>query len=255
MNTPMNSKAFENKVALITGGNSGIGLATAMLLHRQGAKVIVSGRDQGTLNSAAAAIGAGTLAVRSDVSEPADLTALFTAVKKHAGNIDVLFANAGVAKFAPLADTTEALYDEVFDINVRGTFFTIQKALAHLNDGASIVLNTSFVNLKGTPATSVYSASKAAIRSFVRTTAAELAGRGIRVNAVSPGPIATPIYDRLGLPKEAVDALAQSILAQVPMQRFGQPEEVAAVVAFLASSAASYITGVEIEVGGGVGQV
>jgi len=251
----MNSKAFENKVALITGGNSGIGLATAMLLHRQGAKVIVSGRDQGTLNSAAAAIGAGTLAVRSDVSEPADLTALFTAVKKHAGNIDVLFANAGVAKFAPLADTTEALYDEVFDINVRGTFFTIQKALAHLNDGASIVLNTSFVNLKGTPATSVYSASKAAIRSFVRTTAAELAGRGIRVNAVSPGPIATPIYDRLGLPKEAVDALAQSILAQVPMQRFGQPEEVAAVVAFLASSAASYITGVEIEVGGGVGQV
>jgi NAD(P)-dependent dehydrogenase (short-subunit alcohol dehydrogenase family) len=253
MNTQMHPKTFEGKVALVTGGNSGIGLATATLLHRQGAKVIISGRDQSTLNDAAAAIGKGTLALRSDVSKVADLDALFTVVENQFGKIDVLFANAGVAKFSPVADTTEALYDEVFDINVKGVFFAIQKAIPHLNDGASIVLNTSFVNQKGEPGTSVYSASKAAVRSFVRTTAAELVGRGIRVNAVSPGPIATPIYGRLGMPKDAVEAMAQGILAQVPMKRFGQPEEVAAAVAFLASPEASYITGVEIEVGGGVG--
>ena len=217
--------------------------------------MIISGRDQKTLNDAAAAIGKGTLALRSDVSKLADLDALFETVEKQFGKIDVLFANAGIAKFAPIADSTEALYDELFDINVKGVFFTIQKAIPHLNDGASIVLNTSFLNQKGGPGTSVYSASKAALRSFVRIAAAELVLRGIRVNAVSPGPIATPIYTRLGLPKEAVDAMAQGILAQVPMKRFGQPEEVAAAVAFLASPDASYITGVEIEVGGGVGQL
>jgi NAD(P)-dependent dehydrogenase (short-subunit alcohol dehydrogenase family) len=255
MNIPMNSKTFEGKVALVTGGNSGIGLATAMLLNRQGAKVIISGRDQNTLNEAAAAIGEGTLALRSDVNVLADLDALFTFVEKHAGKIDLLFANAGVAKFAPIAGTTEALYDEVFDINVKGVFFTIQKAIPHLNDGASIILNTSFVNQKGGQGMGAYAASKAALRSFVRVAAAELVGRGIRVNAVSPGPIATPIYGRLGMSKDAVDAMAQGILAQVPMKRFGQPEEVAAAVAFLASQDASYITGVEIEVGGGVGQL
>ena len=255
MNTHMNSKPFEGKVALVTGGNSGIGLATAALFSRQGAKVIISGRDQNTLADAAVAIGKGTLALRSDVSKLADLDALFRVVEKQVGKIDVLFANAGVAKFAPIADTTEALYDEVFDINVKGVFFAIQKAIPYLNDGASIILNTSFVNQKGRSGMSVYAASKAALRSFVRVAAAELVGRGIRVNAVSPGPIATPIYGRLGMLKEAVDAMAQGILAQVPMKRFGQPEEVAATVAFLASPDASYITGVEIEVGGGVGQL
>jgi NAD(P)-dependent dehydrogenase (short-subunit alcohol dehydrogenase family) len=251
----MNSKTFDGKVVLVTGGNSGIGLATAMLLHRQGAKVIISGRDQRTLNDAAAAIGKGTLAFQSDVSKLADLDALFEVVEKQVGKIDMLFANAGVAKFALIADTTEARHDEVFDINMKGVFFTIQKAIPHLNDGACIVLNTSFLNQKGGAGTRVYSASKAALRSFVRNAAAEMVGRGIRVNAVSPGPIVTPIYGRLGMPKAAVDAMAQGILAQVPMKRFGQPEEVAAAVAFLASPDASYITGVEIEVGGGIGQI
>jgi NAD(P)-dependent dehydrogenase (short-subunit alcohol dehydrogenase family) len=167
----------------------------------------------------------------------------------------VLFANAGVAKFAPISDSPESLFDEMFDINVKGVFLTIQRALPHLNDGASIILNTTFLNAAGNPGTSVYAASKAAVRSLARTAAAELVGRGIRVNAVSPGPIATPIYGRLGLPEEAVDAMASSILATVPMKRFGQPEEIAKTVLFLASPDASYITGVEVNVDGGVGQV
>ena len=251
----MNSKRLEGKVAVVTGGNSGIGLATAKLFREHGAKVAISGRDKKSLDEAIAAIGSGTIGIQSDVRELVGLDRLFETACKGLGKIDVLFANAGVAKFAPIADTPEALYDEVFDINVKGTFFTIQKAIAYLNDGATIVLNTTFFNQAGAPGTSVYSASKAAVRSFVRVAAAELSGRGIRVNAVSPGPIATPIFGRLGLPKEAVDAMAQGILAQVPMKRFGQPEEVANTVLFLASSEASYITGVEVEVGGGIGQV
>lgn len=248
-------KRFEGKVVVITGGNSGIGLATAKLFREQGAKVAITGRDKKTLDEAVTAIGSGTIGIQADVLELAALDRLFKTVSSQLGKIDVLFANAGVAKFAPIADTPESLYDEVFDINVKGVFFTIQKAIGYLNDGAAIVLNTTFFTQAGVPGTSVYSASKAAVRSFVRVAAAELVGRGIRVNTVSPGPIATPIYGRLGLPKEAVDAMAQSILAQVPMKRFGQPEEVAHTVLFLASSEASYITGVEIEVGGGIGQV
>jgi NAD(P)-dependent dehydrogenase (short-subunit alcohol dehydrogenase family) len=215
-------KRLEGKIAVVTGGNSGIGLATAKLLCQEGAKVAISGRDQDTLNSAKKEIGGDTLTIRSDVSNPADTDAFFSKVAQAFGKIDVLFANAGVAKFAPISDSAEALFDEVFDINVNGAFLTIQKALPHLNDGASIVLNTTFLNETGTPGTSVYSASKAAVRSLARTAAAELVGRGIRVNAVSPGPIAPPIYGRVGLPKEAVDALAGSILATVPMKRFGR---------------------------------
>jgi NAD(P)-dependent dehydrogenase (short-subunit alcohol dehydrogenase family) len=248
-------KKLEGKIAVVTGGNSGIGLATAKLLRQEGARVAISGRDQATLTAAAKEIGADTLAIRADVTSIKDMEAFFANVVERLGKIDVLFANAGVAKFAPIADSPESLYDEVFDINVKGVFFTIQKALPHLNDGASVVLNTTFFNQAGTPGTSVYSASKAAVRSFARTAAAELVGRGIRVNAVSPGPIATPIYGRLGLPKEAVDAMAQGILSTVPMKRFGKPEEIASTVLFLASSDASYITGVEINVDGGVGQV
>ena len=248
-------KKLEGKVAVVTGGNSGIGLATAKLLSQEGAKVAISGRDQDTLGSAKKEIGGDTLAIRSDVSNPADVDDFFSKVDQAFGKIDVLFANAGVAKFAPISDSPESLFDEVFDINVKGVFLTIQKALPHLNDGASIVLNTTFLNEAGTPGTSVYFASKAAVRSLARTAAAELVGRGIRVNAVSPGPIATPIYGRLGLPKEAVDAMASSILATVPMKRFGRPEEIAKTVLFLASPDASYITGVEVNVDGGVGQV
>jgi NAD(P)-dependent dehydrogenase (short-subunit alcohol dehydrogenase family) len=248
-------KTLEGKVALITGGSSGIGLATARLFQESGAKVAISGRNQQTLDHAAKELSAGVLAVCSDVSKLSDLDKLFDVVTKRLGQIDVLFANAGVAKFAPASDVSEPVYDEIFDINVKGVFFTIQKAIPFLNDNASIILNTSVVNQAGLPNTSVYAASKAAVRSFARGIAAELAGRGIRVNVVSPGPISTPIYGKLGLPKEAVDAFAANILSQVPLRRFGQPEEVAHSALFLASSASSYITGVELNVDGGLGQV
>ncbi len=167
----------------------------------------------------------------------------------------MLFVNAGVAKFAPLAETSESTYDENFDINIKGAYFTIQKALPFLNDGASIILNTSVAGSTGSPGASAYSATKAALRSLARTAAAELVGRGLRVNAVAPGPIVTPIFDRTGLPKEAIDEFAKEIIANVPMKRFGQPEEVAGAVAFLASQDASYITGIELNVDGGYGQI
>lgn len=243
------------KVALITGGSSGIGLATAKLFVQSGAKVAITGRNQQALDAALNELGGSVLAIRSDVSKLGELDSLFSTIGKKLGRIDVLFANAGVAKFAPATDVSERFYDEIFDINVKGVFFTIQKAIPLLNDNASIILNTSVVNQAGLPNTSVYAASKAAVRSFARSIAAELAGRGIRVNVVSPGPISTPIYGKLGLPQEAVDAFAASILSQVPLKRFGQPEEVAQTALFLASSASSYVTGVELSVDGGLGQV
>jgi NAD(P)-dependent dehydrogenase (short-subunit alcohol dehydrogenase family) len=195
------------------------------------------------------------LAVQADVSNLADIDKLYAEVSQKLGKIDVLFVNAGVAKFAPLAETSESTYDEQFNINIKGAYFTIQKALPLLNDGASIILNTSVADSNGTVGASAYSATKAALRSLARTAAAELVGRGIRVNAVAPGPIFTPIFGRTGLPQEAVDQFAKDVVARVPMKRFGQPEEVAGAVAFLASQDASYITGVEINVDGGVGQI
>ena len=193
--------------------------------------------------------------MRADVSKLADIDRLFQETKARFGTIDVLFVNAGIAPIAPVEAATEAHFDEVFAINVKGLYFTVQKALPLLNDGASIVLNASVVDQKGMPGLSVYSASKAAVRSLARTFAAELIGRGIRVNAVSPGPIATPIYGRMGLPQEQLDGMAQGILGMVPMKRFGTPEEVAAAVAFLASSESSYMTGQEIAVDGGMAQI
>lgn len=247
-------KRLEGKVAVVTGGNSGIGLATAKRLQEEGARVAISGRSRQTLDEAVRTIGNGVVAVQADVAKPADLEKLYAEVKEKLGKIDV-FVNAGVAKFAPLADTSESLFDENFDINVKGAYFTVQKALPVLNDGASIVLNTSVADQKGNPGSSAYSATKAAMRSLARTAAAELVGRGIRVNAVAPGPIETPIFGRTGLPKEQIEAFAQGIAASVPMKRLGRPEEVAAAVAFLASQDASYITGTEINVDGGLGQI
>jgi NAD(P)-dependent dehydrogenase (short-subunit alcohol dehydrogenase family) len=248
-------KRLEGKVAVVTGGNSGIGLATAKRLQEEGAKVAIAGRSRKTLDDAVRAIGNGVVAVQADVAKLTDVDKLYAEVSKKLGKIDVLFVNAGVAKFAPLSETSEGGYDEVFNINIKGAYFTIQKALPFLNDGASIILNTSVVDSKGFEGASAYSATKAALRSLARTAAAELVGRGIRVNAVAPGPIVTPIIERTGLPKEAIDQFVKETVAKVPMKRFGQPEEVAGTVAFLASQDASYITGVEINVDGGLGQI
>jgi NAD(P)-dependent dehydrogenase (short-subunit alcohol dehydrogenase family) len=248
-------KRLEGKVAVVTGGNSGIGLATAKRFQEEGARVAISGRSKKTLAEAVQTIGNGVLAVQSDVAKLADIDSLFAEVSRKLGKIDVLFVNAGVAKFAALADTTKSAFDEQYDINIKGAYFTIQKALPYLNDGASIILNTSVADSNGTIGASAYSGTKAALRSLARTAAAELVGRGIRVNTVAPGPIVTPIFGRTGLPQEAIDEFAKGVVQRVPMKRFGQPEEVAATVAFLASQDASYITGVEINVDGGYGQI
>jgi NAD(P)-dependent dehydrogenase (short-subunit alcohol dehydrogenase family) len=246
---------LQGKVAVVTGGNSGIGLATAKRLQEEGARVAISGRSKKTLDEAVKTLGNGVVAVEADVARLTDLDRLYAEISQKLGKIDVLFVNAGVAKFAPLAETSESVYDEQFDINIKGAYFTIQKALPFLNDGASIILNTSVADSQGNAGTSAYSATKAALRSLARTAAAELVGRGIRVNAVAPGPIVTPIFGRTGLTKEAFDEFAKAVVARVPMKRFGQPEEVAAAVAFLASQDASYITGIEINVDGGLGQI
>ena len=248
-------KKFQGKTVVVTGGNSGIGLATAKAFAAEGANVVISGRDEDSLAKAGQEIGGTVLAVRADVTSLGDLERLFERTREKFGNVDVLFVNAGIAKFAPMADTSEELFDTTIDINLKGAYFTVQKALPILNKNASVIFNTSTINKVGLPAVSVYAASKAALRSLARTLSAELIGNGIRVNAVSPGPIETPIFGKTGLPAEAVQELAAVILAKVPAKRFGSAEEVANVVLFLASPDSSYIVGVEINVDGGQGQL
>ena len=246
---------LDGKVAVVTGGNSGIGLATAKEFSDQGAKVAISGRDQQTLNSAKKEIGNGVLVVKADTSKLEDIDALFGAVKKEFGKIDVLFVNAGVGKFVPIESVDEEFFDEIMDINFKGAYFTIQKALPLLNDNASIILNTSINAHIGMPNSSVYAASKAALITLARTLSAELVGRGIRVNAVSPGPVTTPIFDKAGLAPQDRQALIQNIQAQVPMKRFGLPEEIAKTVLFLASSDSSFLLGTEIVADGGMSRL
>jgi NAD(P)-dependent dehydrogenase (short-subunit alcohol dehydrogenase family) len=248
-------KRFEGKVAVITGGNSGIGLASAKRLREEGARVAISGRDAKTLESAAAEIGGDTLAVQADVSKLPEIDKLLAAVAQKFGKIDVLFVNAGVAHFAPYAASTEALFDEMYNINVKGAYFTIQKAIPFLNDGASIILNTSVASTKGMEGASIYASTKAAVRSFARTAARELLARKIRVNAVAPGPITTPILGRGGMTPDQLKGYLDGISARIPMGRSGTAEEVAGAVAFLASSDAAYVTGIELNVDGGFGQL
>ncbi len=247
--------SFAGKVAVVTGGNSGMGLATAQEFARRGAKVVISGRDEKTLAAAAEKIDGEPLAVRADIARLEDIDRLFAETKARFGTIDVLFANAGVGRFFSLEEATEAFYDEIMDINLKGTFFTLQKALPLLNDGGAIVVNTSVASKKGFGNFSVYSASKAGLRSLVRSSAGELAPRNIRVNAVAPGPIDTPIFTRLDMTPQAAQEAKEGFATAVPLRRMGTPEEVALAVAFLASSDASYITGVELNVDGGMGQI
>lgn len=242
------------KVAVITGGNSGIGQAAAAELLRLGAKVVVSGRDPKTLAQTAAGVG-DVLTVQADVTKLADLDALFEETEKKFGKVDVLFVNAGMAVLKPMLDMTEDDFDSVMNINFKGAYFTLQKALPHLNEGASIILNTSINAHIGMPSTTVYAASKAALASLIRTASAELIARRIRVNAVSPGPVETPFFGRLGMDAEQMRGMAESIAGQVPLGRFGKPEEIAKVVAFLASSDSSFLLGTEITADGGMSQL
>ncbi|MEO7056139.1 MAG: glucose 1-dehydrogenase [Caldimonas sp.] len=250
----MSAARFEGKVALVTGGNSGIGLAVAKALASEGARVVVAGRNADTVAAAASQIGQASLGVVADTSRMADIDRLVEATRHFAGGrLDIVFANAGVATFGPLASTTEAQFDKLMAINVKGVYFTVQKALALMATGGAVVLNASVAAAKGNPAGSLYGASKAAVRSLGRTFAAELVERGIRVNVVSPGPIETPIFGRGGMSAQDQAELKTAWAARNPMKRFGSADEVTAAVLFLASDAASYITGVDLLVDGGVG--
>lgn len=248
-------KKFAQKVAVITGGTSGIGLATARLLAEEGAKVVVFARSEEGLAETVKSLGPNAHAVRGDVTRGADLERLFQETRQRFGGIDILFANAAVVKLMPLADTTEALFDELVTVNMKGTFNTLRQAIPHLNDGASVVVTTSWLNRIGFEGSSVLSMTKAALRSLVRVAAAELAPRGIRVNAVCPGAIETPLWGKLGLPAEQLEAAGASITAQIPVKRWGRPEEIARAVLFLAAPDSSYVTGTELAVDGGLRQV
>lgn len=243
------------KTAVITGGNSGIGLAAAKLFAQEGAQVAILGRDDKTLAACAQELGDQAVTYQTDVSSVSQIDDAAQQIAAKFGKIDVLFANAGIAEFAPMEAIDEAFFDKTFAINVKGLYFTTQKFAPLLRDQGAVLFTSSVVNEKGWMGTSVYSASKAAVRSLARTLAAELQPRNIRVNAISPGPIDTPIYGRLGMSQEAVQQMADDVLAKTPMHRFGAADEVARVALFLASDDASYITGSEVAVDGGLGQV
>ena len=245
---------LQNKIAVITGGNSGIGLATAHEFKAQGARVIIIGRKPDAVTAAAKEVGGDTLGLVADVSKVAELDAAFQIIREKFGRIDVLFANAGVAKFAPLADVTEAFFLEQVAINVKGAYFTAQKALPLLSEGASVIFTSSTVSHFGMPGSSVYSMTKAALINLAKSLAIELAPKKIRVNVVSPGPISTPIFGKMGLPEAAMNELGGAILAQVPLARFGEASEIAKAVTYLASSDAAYVTGTELLVDGGMAQ-
>lgn len=243
------------KIALVTGGSSGIGLATAKQFIHEGAFVYITGRRQSELDTAVETLGTRAKGVRADASKATDLDALYAQIQQEKGRLDVLFVNAGGGSFAPLGQITEEQFDQTFDTNVKGVLFTVQKALPLIPDGGSIVLNASIVSVQGTPNFSVYSASKAAVRSFARTWTSDLKDRKIRVNVVSPGPIDTPGLSGLAQNEEQKNALYAQLAASVPLGRVGKPEEIAKAAVFLASDDASYIAGIELFVDGGTVQV
>jgi NAD(P)-dependent dehydrogenase (short-subunit alcohol dehydrogenase family) len=247
---------LQGKVSVITGGNSGIGLVTAQRFVAEGAYVFITGRRQSELDSAVKQIGTNVTAVQGDVSNLADLDRLYATVKQEKGHIDILFANAGIGEFGPLGAITEEHFDKTFNANVKGLLFTVQKALPLLKDGSSIILNASIVSSTGSPGLGVYSASKAAVRSFARTFTADLKDRKIRVNAVSPGVIPSPGYrNSLGWNDEQIRQYVDSVVGKIPLGRPGTLDEIAKVVSFLASDESSYVTGIELVADGGMTQI
>lgn len=243
---------LKGKTVLITGGSSGIGLATAKLFRDEGAQLAITGQDPDGLARAREELGSETLIIRSNAGNLAEIESLMKQVDQHFKRLDVLFINAAVAKAAPIEQVSETQFDEIMGINCKGVFFTIQKALPLFGNSASIIVTTSITNQLGSPNFSVYGASKAALRSFVQSLSLELIGRGIRINAISPGPIATPMFERFGLPADMVQAIKSEIEHKSPIKRFGTPEEIAKVALFLASDDSSYLVGGEIVVDGGM---
>jgi NAD(P)-dependent dehydrogenase (short-subunit alcohol dehydrogenase family) len=242
------TKKLQGKVAVITGGTTGIGLATAKLFVKEGAYVFITGRRQKELDEAVKAIGSNVTGIQGDIAKLSDLDRLYAAVNAK-GRLDIVFANAGVVEFSPLGEITEEHFDKLFDINVKGTLFTVQRALPLLKDGGSIIVNGSVASVKGTAAFGVYGATKAALRSFVRTWTSDLKARHIRSNVISPGPTETPAID-----EQPEDAIAR-IVSTIPMGRMGEPDEIAKAALFLASDDSSFVTGIELFVDGGRGQV
>ncbi|HEY0105991.1 MAG TPA: SDR family oxidoreductase [Rhizomicrobium sp.] len=246
---------LSGKVAVITGGSSGIGLAAARAFVREGAFVFITGRRQSELDAAVAAIGANTIGVQGDIADLADLDRLFAHVEATQGRIDILFANAGLGEFLPLGAITEAHYDKTFDVNVKGTVFTVQKALALMPRGGSIILTGSIASIKGLPAFSVYSGTKAALRCFARGWAIDLKERAIRVNVLSPGTVVTPAYDNFGLNAAQMESFLAAQTAAIPLGRLGTTADIAQAALFLASDDSSYVNGIELFVDGGLAQV
>ncbi|MBS0427966.1 MAG: SDR family oxidoreductase [Proteobacteria bacterium] len=248
------NKPLDGKIALVTGGSTGIGLGAAQELVAQGARVFITGRRQAELDAAVATLGPAATGIRADASVLAELDTVYAQIAKSAGRLDILFANAGGGDMLPLGAITEEHFDRIFGTNVRGVLFTVQKALPLLSNGASVILTSSTTSIQGTAAFSVYSASKAAVRNFARSWALDLKDRGIRVNAVSPGPVRTPGLGGL-VPDEARQGLFDALASQVPLGRLGEPAEIGKAVAFLASDAASFVNGIEFFVDGGMAQV
>ncbi len=249
------SRKLEGKVAVITGGSSGIGLATAQRFVSEGAYVFITGRRQSELDAAVKKIGRNVTAVQGDVSNLADLDRLYAKVKEQKGRIDIVFANAGMVELAPLGAISEAHFDKTFGVNVKGTLFTVQKALPLLQDGGSIMLTSAIAGSKGLERLGVYSATKAALRSFARSWTVDLKSRKVRVNAISPGPINTPILDGLVHTEDERKQLKASFVAGVPLGRMGEPDEIAKAAVFLASDDSSFVTGIELFVDGGMAQI